>query len=134
MINMRSMEMAKLPPAKLSPILALSALLFIVVAAVSFWAGRQSRPSSSMSTGGGERTLQVSIEARDVDVTEVLRSFARQVGAELAIDSSIHGNISIKAENSNLTEVMNDLCLVHQCQWTLSKKADLLTVTKRPHT
>lgn len=61
----------------------------------------------------------VSIKARDMEVSEVLRAFSDQVGAQLILDARVQGRISIEAKNSDLREVMENLCTALKCQWRL---------------
>jgi hypothetical protein len=65
--------------------------------------------------------LRVSIKARDLEIKEVLRSFAQQIGAVLALDPAVQGRkISIQTDQAKLEHVMNDLCVAIKCEWTLS--------------
>jgi len=70
----------------------------------------------------------VSIKARNANVQEVLRTFAGQIGAKLSLDPSIRGRLSIQVRQSELTDVMNDLCQVYSCEWSHSNH--VLTVSK----
>ena len=106
----------------------------VAVAALAAWAGLRSGipvGSASQPIAIPEEDLAVSIRAKEADVKVVLRSFARQIGARLELDPAIRGKLSIQAEKSPLLEVMNDLCTVYSCEWSLS--GDALKVAKLPH-
>ena len=105
---------------------------FIGFLLVAFWPVlRSSLPRLGPSALGApdmKKSVLVSIKARNADVRVVLRAFARQIGAKLALDPSIRGKLSIQAHRTDLAEVMNDLCQVYSCEWSHSNH--VLTVSQ----
>lgn len=101
---------------------------------LAFWPGLRGslpwlgRPAPGMPDTKKSVAALVSIRVRNADVREVLRTFAHQIGARLALDPSIRGTLSIRAHRSDLSDVMNDVCEVYSCEWSHSNH--VLTVSK----
>ncbi len=74
---------------------------------------------------------QVTISARDRRVEEILHSFADQIGARLVLEGDFQGRMSIEARESDLDEVMENLCTALECQWLILDKPTPSLVVSR---
>jgi hypothetical protein len=83
-------------------------------------------------TPGAEHPLVVSFAGRDVELANVLQSFAQQVDAELALSPEVHGQLSLQLSRARLESAMNDLCTAYSCTWALNDEPRQLVV--RPAT
>jgi type II secretory pathway component GspD/PulD (secretin) len=98
-------------------LIGVSFLATLVVLLMSF---RAQSNSSQKESSQDSKARVVSIKVRDAEVSDVLHSFADQIGARLVLDQRIQGKISIEAKDSELSEVMDNLCTALKCQWRLS--------------
>ena len=94
-------------------------LLVIVIILSAGGFGWLNRPSLQEEVAASSAKT-VSIQARNVDVRDVLRSFAEQIGARLVLEGGISGKISIEANESRLEDVMDNLCTAFSCEWSIS--------------
>jgi len=60
----------------------------------------------------------VELRFRNAPLDEVLRSCAKQAGAELAIDSGLRANVSIETR-TRLADALTGICEAHGCTWQI---------------
>ena len=90
------------------------------------WSAEERRPS-------GSRPKVVSYSGQDVELGEVLRSFADQIGAELDLDPGVRGRISLDLRRARFEAAMTDLCTAFRCTWALAEAPERrLTVRPKP--
>ena|SRR5215208_6548557 len=105
----------------------LAAIVMVAVLLIPSWMKNRAVVES---TPGDRKAKLVSIKARNVDIAQILHSFADQIEARLLLDRNIRGKISIEAQNSDFTEVMDNLCTAFNCQWKLSQGSGLSLVVR----
>lgn len=111
-----TLQVSKLPLA-LFTIVVLIALAFVAYP-------RPSSQNRRVSVAGRESDAQpvlVNLSARDQEVQEILRSLADQANARLVLKSPVKRKISIQAQDSDLSEVMDNLCMALRCTWSFSR-------------
>jgi len=63
---------------------------------------------------------EISLQLVKADLVEVLTTVARILGASAEIDPAIGGTVSVDMTGSSIEYVLNGLCALNDCRWTLS--------------
>jgi type II secretory pathway component GspD/PulD (secretin) len=110
-------------------------VLGIWAAKANLLTGPQPSPQAATPAAESAKPRRVTINGRDLDVRVVLRSLARQIGSQLALDPAVHGKLSIDAREADFKDLMENLCTALRCEWKLERKPALtLSVTRQSGT
>jgi type II secretory pathway component HofQ len=63
----------------------------------------------------------ITIEMRNADVRQILRSVADQEGAALSLSPAVRCNLTIETKGSPLDGLMDSVCTACSCRWTLTQ-------------
>jgi len=74
-------------------------------------------------TGRSLRSTPVTIDVHDADLRRVLVTLADQIGGRAGLPTwSLDKKITLAAQNSPLSEVMDDLCTTIGCRWKVAMR------------
>ncbi len=59
--------------------------------------------------------------SQGADLREVLMSFANQVGVRPALHRDVKGTIHLQVDNSELRDVMGEICRIKNCTWKIQE-------------
>ncbi len=104
-------------------LLALAAIVALLVVGMAVW--------KLATAAAPAHQPKITVQARNADISTVLRDVASQSGAVLALDPNLTGTVSLETKNAKLADLMNDFCTAYSCNWTFSTGATPALVVKR---
>jgi hypothetical protein len=127
----RPAERTKPRPGRAGFAVGLTALIVVCgVLFVSLSPKQGARPASVVAS---IQTAKISGHFRDADVKTIFGAIAAQVRAQLVVDPDLSRKIdTFDVEGERLQDVMNDLCTISACEWSLEAGSPpTLTVRQR---
>ena len=97
---------------------ALAAILLFVAGGLLAATGPASRPISR-PTAAPQRPDVISLDLKDVDIRDVLRTFAELERFNLAIDPEVRGSVTVRLENVRWEDALEVILRSNGLGWVL---------------
>lgn len=79
------------------------------------------RPAPGRAEGPSASRLRerIDLDLKEADLQQVLRAFGSIAEAEVEVDESLRGSVTVKLQNTPVSEALDALCRTHGCRWAL---------------